>query len=466
MAAIGGGSGAGFGAIGGLGRVGQALASSVMTQGIGMAVGAQSKFSWAGVAAAGVGSFVGGITAKYAPGNAYEAALTGEHIGAKLGNKIAATTASGIANAATRTAIDGGDFGDNLRAAIPDIIGQAIGEAFTHVRSGQGQQRADAQARELEAAIQAIDDTRTIIGRDFLNPFPDEIGRTGFMGLEKVDGLDGLLIPIAGGSGGGARPAGPGPTPNRRPGDNRPAEFGSGQVVFPGVVNSPAFQNVMWGLDMILNGGQTSNVLHNVETAKFKHLVDLNIQINPNYRLPSVVPSFSESSTVGRQSYIREMSRELSISTQQLQRDSYSFLQTAVDGAYQAGVAAYRRGDLPDRLNEQEAIGNFVDKAVRTQYRAFLREKGVSFGAGQRSLVQVNSRNYTTDGRYRVPDASIGAVRFDWTLTQKTISTPQIQGYMNSRRPTSGVLIIRPSELGGSYFIQNPQTQSQVKSGG
>jgi len=70
LAAIGGGVGAGLGLAAGLdklGAVGSALknsfvrgaTSSVIGQGIGLATGLQSKFSWSGVAAAGVGAFVG-----------------------------------------------------------------------------------------------------------------------------------------------------------------------------------------------------------------------------------------------------------------------------------------------------------------------------------------------------------------------------------------------------------------------
>jgi hypothetical protein len=43
---------------------------------------------------------------------------------------MATSAASGIANAATRSAINGESFGKNLIAALPDIIGQAVGGAI------------------------------------------------------------------------------------------------------------------------------------------------------------------------------------------------------------------------------------------------------------------------------------------------------------------------------------------------
>ena len=49
---------------------------------------------------------------------------------AYLGRSIQRSAVSSLAAAATRSAIDGTSFGDNLRAVIPDIIGQAVGDAI------------------------------------------------------------------------------------------------------------------------------------------------------------------------------------------------------------------------------------------------------------------------------------------------------------------------------------------------
>ena len=96
------------GAIGG-------AASSVISQGIGVATGLQDSFSWAGVAAAGVGAGVG--------------SAVGNRFGTGFGGELARSGASAIANAATRSAIEGSSFGDNIVAAIPDVIGGALGNA-------------------------------------------------------------------------------------------------------------------------------------------------------------------------------------------------------------------------------------------------------------------------------------------------------------------------------------------------
>lgn len=112
-----------------LAAAGRGVVSSAVSQGVGVATGLQSKFDWAGVAAAGVGagvaSFVGGKTGS----------LGG------FGSSLAANTASGIANAATRSLIEGSSFGDNLLAALPDIIGGTLGNALAAEFAGALQQR-------------------------------------------------------------------------------------------------------------------------------------------------------------------------------------------------------------------------------------------------------------------------------------------------------------------------------------
>jgi YD repeat-containing protein len=105
----------------------QAAASSAITQGIGVATGLQSKFDWAGVAAAGVGA-----VAMDAAGDALSAEHfdLGSPLATKLGGAVITGVAGAIANGATRTLITGTDFGDNIIRALPDTIGQTIGNAL------------------------------------------------------------------------------------------------------------------------------------------------------------------------------------------------------------------------------------------------------------------------------------------------------------------------------------------------
>lgn len=110
-----------LGSIGGSGIEGAVLrgvATSAITQGVGVAIGLQSKFSWAGVAAAGVGAGIGQFT------NARTQSL------GKSGSEFVTTTASTIANAATRSALTGTSFGDNIMHALPDALGGLAGRAL------------------------------------------------------------------------------------------------------------------------------------------------------------------------------------------------------------------------------------------------------------------------------------------------------------------------------------------------
>jgi hypothetical protein len=95
--------------------------------------GLQSHFDWAGVAAAGVGAGIGG-------------AVGGGNIG---------TAASAIANAATRSAINGESFGANLIAAVPDVVAailqRAVGTALDRVSEESPLKRLERLDTEADA---------------------------------------------------------------------------------------------------------------------------------------------------------------------------------------------------------------------------------------------------------------------------------------------------------------------------
>lgn len=119
------------------GDVIRGAASNALTQGVATATKLQNKFDFAGVAAAGVGAGIG------------------QQLGSRLGggfvNSLIANTAGGIANAATRSAINGNNFGDNFMAAIPDIIAQSV---LSGIRDGFGSgtsKRAQADNGTVEA---------------------------------------------------------------------------------------------------------------------------------------------------------------------------------------------------------------------------------------------------------------------------------------------------------------------------
>lgn len=93
----------------------RAMTSSALSQGIGSKLGLQDKINWAGVAGAGVAATISPIRATNPDGSI---------------NQIATSAITGmarnVANAATRSLIEGSDFGDNIVSALPDTIAQTI----------------------------------------------------------------------------------------------------------------------------------------------------------------------------------------------------------------------------------------------------------------------------------------------------------------------------------------------------
>ncbi len=116
------GSGTGFFTGFANGAVRGALGSFI-TQGVAVATHLQKDMNWLGVATAAVGSGVAGglgnalklesLAEDFSPGNIARTALT--------------NTVGGIANATLRAVATGTSFGDNVLAALPDVLGQTVG---------------------------------------------------------------------------------------------------------------------------------------------------------------------------------------------------------------------------------------------------------------------------------------------------------------------------------------------------
>jgi hypothetical protein len=96
--------------------VARSAASSAISQGINVALGLQDRFSWAAVAASAVGAGVG-----HKVGNS---AMLSKASGQVV--KAAVSTTTMLTNAATRSLIDGSDFGDNVLSALPSVLGSMI----------------------------------------------------------------------------------------------------------------------------------------------------------------------------------------------------------------------------------------------------------------------------------------------------------------------------------------------------
>src|SRR6185369_8485313 len=88
----------------------------IATQGIAVATGLQDKFNGGGVAAA---AAVSGVSGQIKVGGIPGQLLSG--------------AAGALAGAATRSVLDGSDFGDNVLTTLPDVLGSTIGNLVAGV---------------------------------------------------------------------------------------------------------------------------------------------------------------------------------------------------------------------------------------------------------------------------------------------------------------------------------------------
>lgn len=139
-----------------------------------------------------------------------------------------------------------------------------------------------------------------------------------------------------------------------------------------------------------------------------------------------------------------------------LQEVTLEFMQRMTNAAYDEAVELYNAGKLKVRLSPQEAIGNYVDGRVRDDLRDFFNGLRIPMEPG--SAVRVNRRAYDSSNvptTYRLPDARVGNLALEVSLTAKVPSDPQIRGFFNADFKPIGVVIVRPNQLGSnsSYVI-------------
>jgi YD repeat-containing protein len=130
---------------------------SAATQGIAVATGLQKKFDWAGIAVAGVVSGVSGAIGRALPGGP-PASVAG-HV-----NSFVSRLGGALAGAATRSAITGTSFGDNVLAVLPDVIGTTIGNLIGEAIITIPHRRAAAEQAEEDAGYAG--DGRVSAGED------------------------------------------------------------------------------------------------------------------------------------------------------------------------------------------------------------------------------------------------------------------------------------------------------------
>jgi hypothetical protein len=192
-------------------------------------------------------------------------------------------------------------------------------------------------------------------------------------------------------------------------------------------------------------------------------LINQIMKIDPHYRFdslgfPQTIDGMNNQLNVlhrARAAAFYRMRREM----RPLQVETLQFLQRRVDDAYAEGLRRQKEGRLNIRLSPNEALGNFVDQEARRGLRDMYRGMGISIERGE--PVQVNRRHHDTrenDRTYRLPDARVGNVVFDMTLTRKTLAYNQVRGFFSADAEPEMVIIVRPRQLGPNhtYAIKTP----------
>ncbi len=144
---------------------------------------------------------------------------------------------------------------------------------------------------------------------------------------------------------------------------------------------------------------------------------------------------------------------------QPMQVETLRVMQDLTDRAYDRAKKAFEEGKLRGRLSKEQAIGTYIDNVVRADLRVTYKRFDLKSVSNQ---VRVNRREYDTskpESSYRQPDARVGDVAFDVTLTRKDLKSPQIRGFFSADFKPSFVVIIRPRQLGigSSYIITRPE---------
>ena len=252
--------------------------------------------------------------------------------------------------------------------------------------------------------------------------------------------------------------------PSRGIGDNAPPlDAITLAQAFPGLTNAPAGAVIAVAnpiFDLTGPGGQLTSDL---SLAYSNSLIQQIKAIDPNFRYDTLgFPSTFE----GQMRMISDLRWDRAAAIYRvtgdsgpLQVETLRYLQDRADAEYDNAQTAAKLGELPPAPTEAMAKGNFIDRAVKADFRDVLNVRNLTAPTGQ--AVRVNGREYDSSGddlTYSIPDARVGDVAFDITLAPKRLSTRQIRQFFNSDFRPSAVVIVRPRQLGSgsTYVITRP----------
>jgi hypothetical protein len=239
--------------------------------------------------------------------------------------------------------------------------------------------------------------------------------------------------------------------------------------VFPGFKTAHTLEIIMTPIDRFLEVGALADGVNEVGTeTQWDKLVSQIREIDPSFSDDQLFPPgrVAGLSWEARDNLINNLRMQRALAfyklrgdAEPLQVETLLFLQKAVNSAYDEGVAAYEAGKLNARVSRQHAIGVYMDGIVRSRLKNLFTDFSIPYGPG--GDITINNRDYDTSTpqkTYKLPDARVGDLSYDWTLAPKTISDDQIQGFFNADSKPRGVVIIRPTKIGktSTYLIPRP----------
>ena len=236
------------------------------------------------------------------------------------------------------------------------------------------------------------------------------------------------------------------------------------QQVFPGLRSAPAGAILTLANHVFTLWGPADEAFAELSRGYSNHLINQIRQVDPSYRYHNTgFPTTRE----GQMNQIQTLRLDRAVAYYRkrndagpLQVETLRYLQERVDAQYEVGLREAKAGRLKVKLSREEALGNFIDLAVRRELRRFYNQLRISTQPGQQ--VRVVGREYDSSGSdltYRIPDARVGRIAFDVTLTRKTLKTHQIIGFFNADMRAVATIIVRPSQLGpnSTYVIVRPE---------
>jgi hypothetical protein len=195
------------------------------------------------------------------------------------------------------------------------------------------------------------------------------------------------------------------------------------------------------------------------------HLMAQIKALNPRFNVEELFPvgGIPAMSVEARDNMLMNLSMEYASTlyrvrgdVEPLQATTLSFLQNAVNAAYAEGVKEWNAGRLKPSLSREVAIGNYIDGIVRRKLQDFFDMYQVTYGKGKN--ITINNRNYNTSSTpptYRLPDARVADLAYDWTLELKSEKDGQVIGILRADAAPKGLIIIQPNVPGQyhTYYI-------------